>query len=450
MESLHAVAARWWADRHEPVRAIEHAAQSGNAALLTELLHRFAVPLILAGDHGPLRRALAHVGVEAKAADPWLSLDVRAHPISRPGSSPPGGATCATRGSSGLSDGTADLAVLRAVVEQFGDDLDGPSPSAIPEADELPAEPELEALARLSRGRARLERDDRAGARAEFDATLTLSRRHGFAYLTMQCLVLLGVVAGNVGRHADHADGEQRGSGHSRPTTAGGLHVVGHRHGDAGLCRTSALRGRRRRAPRRRRPGRGTDCDATLAAVRTAGSVHGAAVFDLGNRADGLAEMQRARSDFGGNEAGAEQCGSAGDAGVPRRTAARALGGSANRPRLVDRAHADSGELLVMRAWTETAGGRHDRARALIRPVLDGSVPALLPQTVVDSWLLETSIAVVVGERPAARRALQTALASPSRSTPFVRSPRPDRASVSCWCTSTAASEPWTSSRTGR
>ena len=71
----------------------------------------------------------------------------------------------------------------------------------------------------------------------------------------------------------------------------------------------------------------------------------------------------------------------------------------------------DSAELLVMRAWAETAAGRHDRARTLIRPVLDGSVPALLPHTVVDSWLLETSIAVVVGERPAARRALQTALA---------------------------------------
>ena len=32
-------------------------------------------------------------------------------------------------------------------------------------------------------------------ARAEFDAALALSRRHGFDYLTMQCLALLGVVA---------------------------------------------------------------------------------------------------------------------------------------------------------------------------------------------------------------------------------------------------------------
>ena len=58
---------------------------------------------------------------------------------------------------------------------------------------------ELEALTRLSRGTALLERDDRAGARAELDAALDLGRRHGFDYLSMQCLVLLGVIAGTSG-----------------------------------------------------------------------------------------------------------------------------------------------------------------------------------------------------------------------------------------------------------
>ena len=53
----------------------------------------------------------------------------------------------------------------------------------------------MEALTRLARGTALLEHDDRAGARAELDAALDLGRRHGFDYLTMQCLVLLGVIA---------------------------------------------------------------------------------------------------------------------------------------------------------------------------------------------------------------------------------------------------------------
>jgi LuxR family maltose regulon positive regulatory protein len=64
-----------------------------------------------------------------------------------------------------------------------------------------------------------------------------------------------------------------------------------------------------------------------------------------------------------------------------------------------------------MRAWADTAGDHQAHARGAIRAVLDGSAPALLPHTVVEGWLLETSIAVTAGERPAARHALQTAMA---------------------------------------
>ena len=65
--------------------------------------------------------------------------------------------------------------------------------------DALSAEPSLEALARLSRGTTLLERDDRAGARAELEIALDLGRRHGFDYLSMQCQVLLGVIAATSG-----------------------------------------------------------------------------------------------------------------------------------------------------------------------------------------------------------------------------------------------------------
>jgi LuxR family maltose regulon positive regulatory protein len=40
-----------------PIRALDHAARSGDTALLSDLLHRFAVPLILNEDHRPVRRA---------------------------------------------------------------------------------------------------------------------------------------------------------------------------------------------------------------------------------------------------------------------------------------------------------------------------------------------------------------------------------------------------------
>ena len=64
-----------------------------------------------------------------------------------------------------------------------------------------------------------------------------------------------------------------------------------------------------------------------------------------------------------------------------------------------------------MRAWADSAGDHHARVRGGIRAVLDGSTPALLPHTVMEGWLLETSIAVTAGERPAFRHGLQTGLA---------------------------------------
>ena len=71
---LHATAARWWADQQRPVPALDHAAASGDTALLSDLLRRFAVALVLNGEHRPLRRALSSLGARATAADPWLAL----------------------------------------------------------------------------------------------------------------------------------------------------------------------------------------------------------------------------------------------------------------------------------------------------------------------------------------------------------------------------------------
>jgi LuxR family transcriptional regulator, maltose regulon positive regulatory protein len=65
-----------------------------------------------------------------------------------------------------------------------------------------------------------------------------------------------------------------------------------------------------------------------------------------------------------------------------------------------------------MRAWMETAGSRNwHHARTLIRTVLDGTAETLLPHTLVEAWLLETSLAAIADERPAARHALKTAVA---------------------------------------
>jgi LuxR family maltose regulon positive regulatory protein len=145
--------------------------------------------------------------------------------------------------------------------------------------------------------------------------------------------------------------------------------------------------------------------------------VHGAATFDQGHRANGLAELQQARSELGNHPIGAEQAASAAvlefhaALRLGHTTAARTVYGWLAERTDGTAAPASNAELLVMRAWTESAGGRHDHARTLIRPVLDGTTPALLPHTLVEAWLLETTLAMATDERPAARRALQTALA---------------------------------------
>jgi LuxR family maltose regulon positive regulatory protein len=406
---LQAVTARWWAGQGRPVQALEHAAQSREKALLTDLLHRFTVPLLLVGDHEPLRRALSSVGAHATATDPWLSL-ASALSNFEAGELPAARGDLRRARQFWPSHSPIELAVLRAVAEQLGAGAPDPGRPALADSDELPAEPELEALTRLSRGNARLEHDDRAGARAEFDAALALSRRHGFDYLQMQCLALLGVVAAT--------SGDLR----TMRAVSNEALVAAVDHGWEGTAWSTAARAmlayselmRSQAADAERLASEGLAPGPAVSSPQlwfTLRAVHGAALFDLGDRAGGLAELQQARSDFGVEEAGAEQCAAI---ALLEFRAALLLGHSAavrtSLAWLAERT-GDVGELLMMRAWLESAGGRRDHARSLISPLVDGSADTLLPSTLVDAWLLETSIAVSAGERPAARRALQTALA---------------------------------------
>jgi LuxR family maltose regulon positive regulatory protein len=413
---LHGVAARWWAGRPEPVRALDHAARSHDSELLTDLLRRFAVPLIVAGDHKPLRRALASVGAQAVATDPWLALtSALAH--LEAGELPEARGDLRHARQSWPARSHADLAVLRAVAEQLsagvaepGTSLPSAPASALRVIDELPAEPELEALARLSRGTDRLERYDRAGARAEFEAALVLSRRHGFDYLTMQCLALLGVVAGitsdaqTMRTASIEALAAAAEHGWERSAWAGAATAM--------LAYSALMRTETADAERLATEGLAVGAATSSPRLRFAlQAVHGAAVFDRGDRAGGLAELQQARSVFGDLPAGAEQVASH---AMLEFRAALLLGHSAAARTILGwlaGRTGDNAELLLMRAWAEATEGHHGHARSLLRPMLEGAGTTLLPQSLVDAWLLETSLAIATAERPAARRALQNALA---------------------------------------
>jgi LuxR family maltose regulon positive regulatory protein len=410
---LHGIAARWWADQCEGAWALDHGGRSDDPELLTDLLHRFAVPLILSGDHTPLRRALAGVGAHAVATDPWLALTSALTHLEL-GELPAARDHLHRARQCWPADGPADLAVLRAAAEQLNASLSAPtacaSTSAALEIDELPVEPELEALARLGRGNARLELGDHVGAREDLERALVLCRMHGFDYLMMQCLALLGVVAAVTG------DVRAMRTASSQAVAAATEHgwkgTVWSAAATAMLAYAALMRTETDDAERLAATGLAFGITSSSPRLHfTLRAVHGAAAFDAGARAAGLAELQQARSEFGDLPAGPEQLASI---AMLEFRAALMLGHIAAARTvlgwLTERS-GDAGELHVMRAWAEVAAGRHEQARSLVWHVLRRPESAVLPQTMVDAWLLETSIAVAAGERPAARRALQAALA---------------------------------------
>jgi LuxR family maltose regulon positive regulatory protein len=410
---LNGVAARWWADRCEAAWALDHGARSDDPELLTDLLHRFAVPLILSGDHAPLRRALASSGAHAVATDPWLALTSALTDL-EVGELPAARGHLHRARQSWPADGPADLAVMRAAAEQLSASFSpltsaGPE-TAAPEIGELPVEPELEALARVSRGLARLERGDRVAAGEELERALVLCRTHGFDYLMMQCLALRGVVA------AIGGDVRAMRTASSQAVAAAAEHgwerTVWFATATATLAYAALMRTETDDAERLTAAGLAFDVASASPRLHfTLRAVHGAAVFDGGERAAGLAELQQARSAFGDLSAGPEQVVAM---ALLEFRAALMLGHLAAARTvlgwLAERS-GDAGELHVMRAWVEAGAGRHEQARSLVRHVLERPESTVLPQTMVDAWLLETSIAVAAGERPAARRALQAALA---------------------------------------
>ena len=278
LAELHAVAARWWADQDEPVRALEHAAAGRDRALLIELLHRFAIPLILAGHHGPLRRALARVGASTTATDPWLALSsALAH--FEAGELPAVQADLRHARQAwpadGTADGTADLTVLRAVAEQLGADQRSdraadPAPFVIAEARRAarrtgaggagPSEPGQRPPRTRRPGRG--PRRTRRRAHPEPPPRLRLPEPAMPRAARRRRRHLRG--------RARDARGQQRGPRRRRRPRLADHHLVGRRHRDAGLHRAPAVRGRRCPAPHRRRAGLG-GVRVAAAAVRAAG-----------------------------------------------------------------------------------------------------------------------------------------------------------------------------------
>jgi LuxR family maltose regulon positive regulatory protein len=407
---LHTEAARWWAAQGSPARALDHATRSLDPAVLPALLRRFALRLVLAGDHQPVHRALRAAAPDGTPADPWSALvsaliDVEAGRVDA------ARADLRRARRAWPAEDTCELAVLRLAAEQTGALPAGAAPGAPAElAGAIPDEPELEALARFGRGAGLLREGDRAAARGELDAALELARRCGFDYLALQCLVLLGALAGVDGdlatmhRRADEA--ARLASDHGWERTAWSLGAT------AMLAFTALVQAEPAEAERLAAEGLAFGGERTPPALRFGlRAVRGAARADRGDPARGLAELQEARAELGEGDLGRPQAAAA--ALLEGATAARLGHPAAARTVqgwLAGRA-GDVAEVHLLRSWTAAAAGRNEQARAAVQPVLDGTSSPVLGHTRVEAWLQEATLAAGAGERYPAHRALQAALA---------------------------------------
>jgi LuxR family maltose regulon positive regulatory protein len=407
---LQAVAARWWYEEGEPVHALRHAERAGDPVLIASLLRAAGVGLFLGGELGPLRRALASVGADVRATDPWLALiaaithlDARALPAAA--------VELQNARSAWPESPSADLGMLRASAELLArtQGLAGGAATQIPD-DGAGAQPALVALLHASKGTAAFGDPDGADldvARIELHRALDLAREHDLGYLEVQTLYILATVAAARGDlQAMKATAEEALAAAARR----GRHPSGWSAGPSALVAyADLLRGDLAAAAYRSDEALGTwDLLPPEAAYMLHG-VHGAALADMGNRSGGLAEMRAARIEFGDTPA------------APSTPAAMVLlehrvalvsgngAAAAEAARWLRPRAGSSGEALLIKAWTEAAAGRHEAARIIAARVLEPDVTVLLPYTGVEAHLVEAEAALQADDIESGSAALEKA-----------------------------------------
>jgi LuxR family transcriptional regulator, maltose regulon positive regulatory protein len=407
---LHAQAAVWWAAQQEPVPALSHAAHAADATLLTGLLHRWAPTLVARGEHSELRRALSAAGAGGDADDPWpplVSAQLHIGNGDLRGARAEVARADAMTGRPGDDD---DLADFHAATRQLSG-MGGPAPEGAGTA----AEPAVAALALAGRAVSWIFSDaagtptDPTAVLGGLEDALATARDQRFGLLEVQCLCLLGAAA-------------SRASDHRRAAAAAGAAMaVAAAHGWQGtwwaatasaiLAHSSLQRALPARAlevsVQALRMAPATEDQVLRFALRTA---RGGALFDLGDRARGLLELQEAQTELGGTPLPTTLAASA---ALLEHRAALLLGSPAaaatSKGRLAARGSA-AGELALMDAWSLAAEGFAAEARSTVLPLLEGRLPPVMASTVVEAWLLEVWGALRTGDRPAARQALQAAL----------------------------------------
>ncbi|MEU6644713.1 LuxR C-terminal-related transcriptional regulator [Saccharomonospora sp. NPDC046836] len=420
MLALHSLAAGWFAAEARPAEALTHWAQARDAERIAAALGREAVRLFLAGQHAVLRQALAVLDDRRITGDPLLSLVVAALYLEA--------------GETGIADlhlahvdavwpdrPDAELTVLRQLDHARRAQLDGDVQRIVRTAEAvdtgLAQDTALAALATLAQETAALTRGDHTDAHARLAAVLEEAEDRGQQHVATRCLTLLGELAEAIGdlrlmtTVAREVDTRQEPLGRHR-TVDGAAACTLLAYGallraEPASCVEQAIR-----------VGQLFDDAAppiTVTDQRVAGTLRGAAEFELGEWHGGLRRMERART---ASAAEALPVGQAALLAVLEHRAAVLLGAGEHARSILrwsQPALAGSGELLVMRARAQLALGRPGSADNVVRPVLDNAVPTVLPWTPIEAALTGVQIAVDTEDDVRARRLLDKALSAAER-----------------------------------
>jgi LuxR family maltose regulon positive regulatory protein len=414
---LHAVASRWWGDRHDTGHALRHAERACDPRLTIELVRRDGVRLLLAGHPAPLRRALALVGPRDRQEDARLALTAALTHLEDRDPAAAAAELVLARGA-WPAGGDPSLEALRTAIELLAAALRGAGNGATVHLAAGPVdpvesvEPELAALVYLGRAEAALAPGSAmsiATARDGIRRAVALARAHGFASLEAKASTLLAVAA--------CGDGDSRAmAAAARDAQTAAVRFGHHASAPTALAIALAacaelLRGEPELARSR--------CDEALEAGETLPAdsayalhvVRGAALGDGGGRrrqTSGLAEARTAREAVGALALPAPLAGAL--AVLEFRMAIR-VGSLRAAGEVVGWLRARTGEtteVVLMRAWAQAATGHHAAARASAATVVDDG--ARRGGLGVEIHLLEAEAALQDGDDAAGRTALDSAV----------------------------------------
>ncbi|OXM48605.1 LuxR C-terminal-related transcriptional regulator [Amycolatopsis alba] len=414
--SLHAAAARWFAEHDQQAPALLHSVRSGNTTRVGELLRRHAVALFLSGEHNVLRLALAVLGDRRAVSSPLLALVSAALQLERgEPSSAEAQLSCAEV--AWPAEPEAELTVLRQLVRSRLAQVDRGPAQAARAAEQidghLAADTGLGGLATLHRIATLTARRDRGSAREALSRVADAAEHANHHFLVTQCLVTLSGLAGSDGdyRTMDTLARrvQARHAAHDPHRSLEGAQV------SAQLAFGSLLRGDAAECVEHAKQIGQMLGDAPARAARNLGlmaeTLRGAAEFELGGWHSGLRRMRRARTRLGtGRSFSTEHA--AWCAVLEHRAALRL--GAADQTRETFRwaqpIIAGSGELLLMRARTQLRLGRRDAASAVLRSLSEEDAPMLVPWSGVEASLIGVRAALAAEARERAVRSLDEAL----------------------------------------